>query len=57
MWDTRKFKAPVHTFDSLLNNYGETGCCFAQDDKLLMTGVSADRSGSGGALVIFDMDK
>ena len=57
MWDLRKLKAPVHVFTGLPTTHSETGCCFSPDESLILTGVSAQRDGTGGALLFFDVNK
>lgn len=57
IWDLRKLKAPVHVFTGLPTTHSETGCCFSPDESLILTGVSAQRDGTGGALLFFDVNK
>ena len=57
MWDLRKLKTPVHVFTGLPTTHSETGCCFSPDQSLILTGVSAQRDGTGGALLFFDVNK
>ncbi|KAL3156845.1 hypothetical protein ABBQ38_001114 [Trebouxia sp. C0009 RCD-2024] len=57
VWDLRKLKAPVHVFTGLPTIHSETGCCFSPDESLILTGVSAQRDGTGGALLFFDVNK
>ena len=57
MWDLRKLKTPVHVFTGLPTTHSETGCCFSPDESLILTGVSAQRDGTGGALLFFDVNK
>ena len=55
MWDLRKFKAPLNTFEDLPNLMSTTQVCFGPDDKLAVTGTSADCSGQGASLVFIDL--
>lgn len=57
MWDLRKLKTPVHVFTGLPTTHSETGCCFSPDESLILTGISAQRDGTGGALLFFDVNK
>ena len=57
MWDLRKLKTPVHAFTGLPTTHSETGCCFSPDESLILTGISAQRDGTGGALLFFDVNK
>ena len=54
MWDLRKFKKPLATFEDLPALFSTTGVTFSPDQRLFATGVSAGRDGKGGALAIFD---
>lgn len=56
LWDLRKFKAPVHAVTGLPITHSETGCCFSPDESLILTGISAQRDGTGGALLFFDVN-
>lgn len=55
VWDLRKFKAPVHVFDNLPNLVSTTQVAFAPEDRLVVTGTSADRNGEGASLVFIDL--
>ena len=57
LWDTRKLKAALHTFSDLPTNHSETNCCFSPDQRLVLTGTSALKDGSGSALHFFDVQK
>ena len=57
LWDTRKLKASLHTFSDLPTNHSETNCCFSPDQRLVLTGTSALKDGSGSALHFFDVQK
>lgn len=57
LWDTRKLKAALHTFGDLPTNHSETNCCFSPDQRLVLTGTSALKDGSGSALHFFDVQK
>lgn len=51
----RKSKAPLKTFDNLPNSYAQTTVSFSPDERLIMTGTSAEKEGNkGGLLVFFD---
>ena len=54
VWDMRKFKAPVHVWEDLPALHPTTQAVFSPDERLILTGVSAGRDGTGGALVFFD---
>ena len=47
----------MHVFTGLPTTHSETGCCFSPDESLVLTGVSAQRDGTGGALLFFDVNK
>jgi hypothetical protein len=57
LWDLRKLKTPVHAFSGLPTTHSETACCFSPDESLILTGTSAQRDGTGGALLFFDVNK
>jgi hypothetical protein len=57
VWDLRKMKTPVVVFDDLPNLVSTTQACFGPDDRLVITGTSADRSGQGASLVFMDLQK
>ena len=42
----------VHVFGDLPTLSSTTGVCFSPDERLILTGVSAGRDGSGGGAVI-----
>ena len=54
VWDIRKFKSPVHTVGGLPTLFSTTQCAFSPDERLILTGTSADRHGKGGSLVLID---
>jgi len=54
VWDLRKFKAPVHVWEDLPAMHPTTQVVYSPDERLILTGVSAGRDGTGGALVFFD---
>ena len=54
VWDLRKFKAPVHVWEDLPAMHPTTQAVFSPDERLILTGVSAGRDGTEGALVFFD---
>ena len=56
VWDIRKFKSPVHVVDGLPTLFSTTQCIFSPDERLIVTGTSADRSGNGGCLTFIDRD-
>lgn len=47
----------MHTFDGLATIHSETGCCFSPDESLVLTGTAAQRDGTGGALLFFDLKR
>jgi len=47
----------VHAFSGLPTTHSETGVCFSPDESLILTGTSAQRDGTGGALLFFDVTK
>ncbi|CAL8470106.1 g9648 [Coccomyxa elongata] len=53
-WDVRKFKTPVHVWEGLLADNATTQVALSPDERLILTGISAGRDGSGGALVFLD---
>lgn len=62
LWDLRAFKRPLAVWDNLDTNYANTSCCFSPDDRLLLTGIAAERRPAsseggegGGAVVMFDV--
>jgi len=57
VWDLRKMKTPVVEFGDLPNLVSTTQACFGPDDRLVITGTSADRSGQGASLVFVDLQK
>ena len=50
-------KTPVVEFGDLPNLVSTTQACFAPEDRLVITGTSADRNGQGAALVFMDLQK
>ncbi len=54
LWDVRSFKAPVHTRAGLFNRFESTDCCFSPDDRMVLTGTSAERGEKAGRLVFLD---
>lgn len=50
----RKFKAPVHVWEDLPAMHPTTQAGYSPDECLILTGISAGRDGSGGALAFFD---
>ena len=44
----------MKVFDDLLCNYATTACTFSPDEQLILTGVSCNKAGDGGALVFYD---
>ena len=54
VWDLRKFKTPVHVWEDLPAMHPTTQVVFSPDERLIVTGVSAGRDGTGGALLFFD---
>jgi hypothetical protein len=50
----RKFKAPVHVWEDLPAMHPTTQVAFSPDERLILTGVSAGRDGTGGALLFYD---
>jgi hypothetical protein len=59
VWDARKFKAPVKTFDDLPNHYGQTNVTFSPDEQLILTGTSYEKGedAPGGQIVFFDRER
>jgi hypothetical protein len=59
VWDARKFKAPVKTFDDLPNYYGQTNVTFSPDEQLILTGTSYEKGedAPGGQIVFFDRER
>ncbi len=53
-WDVRKFKTPVHVWEGLPADNATTQVALSPDERLILTGISAGRDGSGGALVFLD---
>lgn len=51
----RKFKTPLHVFEDLPNLVSTTQVCFSPEDRLVVTGTSADRNGQGAGLVFIDL--
>ncbi|KAK3240584.1 hypothetical protein CYMTET_49585 [Cymbomonas tetramitiformis] len=47
VWDMRKLKSPLKTFEGLFNNYGQTGCGFSPDETLIYTGTCFFAAGRG----------
>ena len=47
----------MHAFSGLPTTHSETACCFSPDESLILTGTSAQRDGTGGALLFFDVNK
>lgn len=45
----------MHIFEDLPNLVSTTQVCFAPEDRLVVTGTSADRNGEGAALVFIDL--
>ena len=54
VWDMRRFKAPVHVWEDLPAMHPTTQAGYSPDERLILTGISAGRDGSGGALAFFD---
>ena len=55
IWDTRKFKDPLHKWDILPAIIEESSAIFANNEKYIMTGVSADPStGTEGSIHIYN---
>ena len=57
VWDLRKAKTPVHTFEDLPNSMSMTAVAFGPDPRIAVTGTSADRDNKGGSVVFFDIQK
>ena len=53
-WDVRKFKTPVYVWEGLPADNATTQVALSPDERLILTGISAGRDGSGGALVFLD---
>lgn len=56
VWDVRKFRAPVATVEDLPALFSTTQCSFSPDERLILTGTSADRNGRGGGITFIDRD-
>ncbi|KAK9788441.1 hypothetical protein WJX73_007451 [Symbiochloris irregularis] len=56
VWDVRKFKTPVATVNNLPTLFSTTQCSFSPDERLILTGTSADRSGKGGGITFIDRE-
>eukprot|EP00002_Diphylleia_rotans_P038625 TRINITY_DN8822_c0_g1_i2.p1 TRINITY_DN8822_c0_g1~~TRINITY_DN8822_c0_g1_i2.p1 ORF type:complete len:685 (+),score=153.64 TRINITY_DN8822_c0_g1_i2:75-2129(+) len=54
VWDLRRFKTPMASFDDLNNDYDMTDCAFSPDDRLILTGTSVKKRDGSGLLVFFD---
>ena len=54
VWDMRKFKTPVHVWEDLPAMHPTTEVAFSPDERLILTGVSAGRDGTGGALLFYE---
>ncbi len=54
LWDVRKFKKPLQVAENLFSRFEMTDCCFSPDDRMVITGTSANRGEEGGKLVFFD---
>merc|ERR1712194_668590 len=52
VWDVRKLKAPVKTFDNLVSYYDTSDCCFSPDQDMILTGTSAKKGGTGQLIFI-----
>jgi hypothetical protein len=50
VWDVRKSKAPLKTFDDLPNSYAQTTVSFSPDERLIMTGTSTEKEGNAWSL-------
>ena len=48
VWDVRKFKEPLKVFSDLPNHYGQTNVTWSPDERLFLTGTSAEKGGRGG---------
>eukprot|EP00271_Cylindrocystis_brebissonii_P004926 TRINITY_DN16869_c0_g1_i2.p1 TRINITY_DN16869_c0_g1~~TRINITY_DN16869_c0_g1_i2.p1 ORF type:complete len:815 (-),score=192.18 TRINITY_DN16869_c0_g1_i2:440-2884(-) len=57
VWDLRKFQKPLADFQDLPNIYPQTNLAWSPDERLLVTGTSAEQGTSGGQLVFFDKDR
>ena len=57
LWDLRNFKAPLGVFGELPNSYGQTNCAWSPDERLIVTGTSAEKGGAGGQVVFIDKDR
>lgn len=55
LWDLRRLSEPLGEVAGLATNYAMTQCRFSPCGRLLLTGVSADRQGAGGALLVYDV--
>lgn len=53
VWDLRKSKKALKVFEDLTNTYAQTNVSFSPDERLILTGTSAEKGGNG-ALVFFD---
>jgi hypothetical protein len=53
IWDLRQTKKELKLFEDLNNTYAQTTVSFSPDERLILTGTSAEKGGNG-ALVFFD---
>lgn len=56
LWDLRSFKSPLKQARNLPCNYSTTQCCYSPDEKLVITGTSAESKDSSGAIVVLKAD-
>nr|GMD12218.1 WD repeat-containing protein 70 [Ipomoea batatas] len=58
VWDLRKMKEPLQTFNDLPNHYAQTNIAFSPDEQIFLTGTSVERdSTTGGLLCFYDRAK
>lgn len=53
VWDLRQSKKALKVFEDLSNTYAQTNVSFSPDERLILTGTSAEKGGNG-ALMFFD---
>ena len=53
IWDLRNTKECLHTWDDLFNRFAMTDCAFSPDDKMVLTGISAQKNDPRGSLVFY----
>ncbi|CAM6090255.1 unnamed protein product [Calypogeia fissa] len=53
VWDLRQSKKALKVFEDLSNTYAQTSVSFSPDERLILTGTSAEKGGNG-AIMFFD---